>query len=65
MTDEESRPCLRKQGDCIEGDKLYIQCRKPGQWKKFRMTEQHQGHKCKAEKNASARILKKYTNIQN
>lgn len=52
----------RNVGDCIAGDQIRVEYRKPGDWN--RRTGQHQGHVCKAEKDAKATILKAYTNIQ-
>jgi len=56
--------CSRKANDCIEGDTVYIECRKPGVWKLFRMSTQHHGNCCKARMNAKAIILKSYTNVK-
>jgi hypothetical protein len=55
---------LRAKGDCIAGDKIKVECRKPGNWVLFRMSGQHKGIMCVAEKNAKATILKEYTNIR-
>jgi len=30
--------CLQNKNDCIAGDTIYIECRKPGGWKLFRMS---------------------------
>jgi hypothetical protein len=54
----------RNVGDSIAGDQIRVECRKPGKWKLFRRTGQHQGQVCKVEKDAKATILKAYTNIQ-
>jgi hypothetical protein len=54
--------CSRKENACIEGDAIYIECRKPDDWRLFRMTNNHNGHRCKAKKNAKAILLKTYTN---
>ncbi len=64
MTRPEPKPCLRAPGDCIEGDSIYVECRKKGKWKLFRMSGQHQGVQCTAKTNAKAVILRKYTNIK-
>lgn len=65
MTQNKAKPCLREPDDCVQGDRLHIQCRKPGKWKLFQMSGDHKGKRCKVEKNAKAKVLKKYTNIQN
>jgi len=64
MTTPEPKPCLRDLGDCIEGDSIYVECRKKGKWKLFRMSGQDKGVKCTAKKNAKAIILREYTNIK-
>ena len=56
--------CLRDINSCIEGDSIYIECRKPSNWKLFQMTAQHKGSSCNARKNAKAIILKSYTNVK-
>ena len=53
----------RGKGDTITGDVIAIKCRKPGRWVKYRMSGQHNGHKCTAKKNAEARILTPHTNL--
>jgi len=58
------KDCYRDEGDCIEGDSIYIQCQDPQQWKLFRKSGQHRGRKCKAKKDAKAIILRSYTNIR-
>lgn len=55
---------LRSKGDCIAGDAIKIECRKPGKWTLFNMSGKHKGAVCVAEKNAKATILKEYTNIR-
>ena len=57
--------CLQNKNDCIAGDTIYIECRKPGGWKLFRMSIRHHGNCCTARMNAKAIILKPYTNIKN
>lgn len=57
--------CQRNAKDCIVGDTIYIECRKPGSWNLFQMSGQHRGSCCSAKKNAKAIILKTYTNIRN
>jgi len=52
-------------GDTIEGDVIYVECRKYSKWKLFQMSSQHKGSRCQIEKNAKARIVKSYTNLQN
>jgi hypothetical protein len=56
--------CYREEGACIEGDTIYVECRKPGRWKLIRMSGRHEGRSCKAEKNAMALLLRKYTNVK-
>ena len=56
--------CERKEGACIEGDKIRVQCMKSGKWKVASRSHQHKGHFCVAEKDAKAFILKSYTNIK-
>ena len=51
-------------GDKIAGDKIYVQCRKPGKWKVFQMSAQHKGSHMTAAKNARAEILSAYTNVK-
>jgi len=58
------KDCRREEGACIEGDTIYVQCQKPGKWTLFRKSEQHRGSHCKADKDAKAVLLKKYTNIR-
>ena len=56
--------CYRNVGDSVAGDLIRVECRKPGDWKLYRRTGQHQGHFYTAKKDAKATILKSYTNIQ-
>ena len=56
--------CRRKENDCIEGDSIYIECRKSGIWNLIRMSGQHHGNCCTAKMNAKAVILKSYTNVK-
>lgn len=58
------RKCGRDVGACVEGDSIYVECRKPGKWTLLRRTGQHQGHACKARKHAKATLLRSYTNIK-
>jgi hypothetical protein len=61
---KKKKSCLQEVGDCVQGDSVRVECRKPADWKLFRMTEQHKGWRCVAKKNAKATILKKYTNVK-
>ncbi len=60
---EKTKTCLREQGDCIEADSIYIECRKYSNWKLFQKSGTHKGSRCKIQKDAKATILKKYTNV--
>ena len=60
---KEEKTCLREENDCIEGDSVYIECRKPGDWKLFNMTGNHKGSYSIVKKNVKAIIQRKYTNI--
>jgi len=62
--EKSKKKCGRDVWDCIEGDSIYVECRKPGKWTKFRRTGQHQGHSCTAKKDAKATLLRFYTNIK-
>ena len=64
MNKKVKKPCYRKEYDCIEGDAIRIECRKPRKWKKFNMSGTHKGSACTAYKNAKATILKSYTNVK-
>ena len=64
MKKKEKTKCYRNVGDCIVGDQIYVECRKPDKWKLIRRTGQHQGSVCTVKKDAKATILKAYTNIQ-
>lgn len=57
-------PCYRKEGDCVEGDSIYVQCQSPGNWRLFRKSEQHRGWTSKAKKGAKAILLKSFTNVK-
>ena len=52
----------RKPGDSLVGDRIYIECRKPADWVKFRMSGQHNGHCTTAMKNAKAILEVAYKN---
>lgn len=51
-------------GDRISGDRLVVQCRKPGKWESFRMSDQHNGFCTTARKNAIATVEAGYTNVR-
>jgi len=61
MTD---KPCRRELDDCIEGDQILIECRTYGKWDLFQKSGNHKGSRCIIKKNASARILKPFTNVK-
>jgi len=52
----------KNKGDSISGDRLYIECRKPGKWQLFRKSGNHKGSETRAEKDATAVIENAYTN---
>ena len=54
----------RGKGDAIEGDRIYARCQKPGKWKEYRKSGQHNAHKCKLLKDAYAIIEKPFTNVK-
>lgn len=54
----------RNIGDNIAGDRIYVRCRKPSEWKLYRMTNTHKGHQTTAQKNAYAEIEQAYKNLQ-
>ncbi len=58
------KKCHTSLNACIEGESIYIECRKPGKWGLFRMTGQHRGSQCIAKKNARAIILRERTNTK-
>ncbi len=51
-------------GTAIVGDKILVQCRKPGKWVLIRGSEQHHCQQTTAAKNAFAIINKSFTNRQ-
>lgn len=61
----EKDECMRKEGDCIEGDLIRIECRQPGKWELFRMSNKHRGMRCICRKNARAILLQGYVNVKN
>ncbi len=56
------KKCSTSLNACIEGESIYIECRKPGKWQLFRMSKGHRGSKCTAKKNVRAIILRERTN---
>jgi len=61
---KKAKDCYREPDDCVEGDSIYVECRKPGNWGGFRMSGKHRGYSCKAQKNARGILLRSYTNIK-
>gem|GEM_PF-2149538 len=62
MTNIEPKPCLREPNNCVEGDQLYIECKKKGRWELIQKSGQHKGSSCTVKKNAKAIVLRKFTN---
>lgn len=57
--------CVRDENACIEGDSIYVECRKPpAKWYLKQMSGQHKGSSATINKNAKAIILKSYTNVE-
>ena len=48
----------------ISGDRILVQCRKPGSWDTFRMSAQHNGFKTVARMNATAVLEQGYKNVR-
>lgn len=49
----------------ISGDRIIVQCRKPGKWETFRMSAQHHGFETTARMNAVAILEQGYKNVRN
>lgn len=59
------RNCVRDKNACIEGDSIYVECRKPPKkWILKQMSGRHKGSSATINKNAKAIILKSYTNVE-
>ena len=48
----------------IAGDRIVVNCRKPGKWETFRMSEQHHGFTAVARMNAEAILERGYKNVR-
>lgn len=52
-------------GDRISGDRIIIECRKPGKgWETFRMSGNHNGYRQTARMNATAVVEVGFTNVR-
>jgi hypothetical protein len=59
------KDCVHDKNACIEGDSIYVECRKiPTKWDLMQMSGQHKGSCATIKKNAKAIILKSYTNVE-
>jgi len=48
----------------IAGDRIVVNCRKPGKWETFRMSAQHHGFTTVASMNAEAILERGYKNVR-
>lgn len=55
-------PCHGDAFAMIEGDRIGVICRSPGEWRLVRATEQHKASAAILRKNALAIVLSGYTN---
>jgi hypothetical protein len=52
-------------GDRISGDRIVVECRKPGkEWASFRMSGNHNGFRQAARMNATAVVEVGFTNVR-